>query len=880
MKSSEIRDTFLEYFAERGHQKVASSGLVPAGDPTLLFTNAGMVQFKGVFLGEERRDYSRAVSCQKCMRAGGKHNDLENVGMTARHHTFFEMLGNFSFGDYFKDEATDFAWDFLTRVMNLPEDKLWVTVFEEDDEAERIWTEKREVSPDRVVRMGEKDNFWAMGETGPCGPCSEILIDQGEALGCGAPDCAVGCDCDRYLEIWNLVFMQYNRGTDGTLTPLASPSIDTGMGLERLSAVMQGVRSNYETDLFIPIIETIRGLATSAGLNTTGALSSLRAIADHARATAFLMTEGVLPGNTGRNYVLRRIIRRALRHGRFLGIQRPFLGQVVSTVVEIMAPVYPELIEAQGLVQRALRAEEERFLETLERGLEILDEEVRQLKKAGGTVIPGPLAFKLYDTYGFPVDLTADIVRREGLGVDEEGFERSMAAQREKARLAWKGGAATEGAELYRELASSGMKTIFTGYDFPSSTSRVLAIIKDGKMADKADPGDSIEIITEETPFYGESGGQVGDTGLIRGEGGLEIDVVDTKRPLPALIVHHCRVKTGSLQLDETVELLPDMERRAEIRRNHTATHILHAALRNLLGEHVRQAGSLVRPEGLRFDFSHYEALSFNDLRAIEKKANEAVLANIEVQTHVLSYDEAIKAGALAFFDDKYGEKVRMVSVPGVSRELCGGTHVERTGDIGLIKITAESSVASGVRRIEAVTGRAALDLVISEETILHEAASALKAPPAQLAERARKTSERLRALEKELQDLKRKKAASEASEMRGATQEVRGVKVLAVKTDDADSRALRELADTLRVKIGSGIVVIGASAKGKGVLLAAVTRDLVESFNAGEIIKNLAPIIGGRGGGRPEMAQAGGPEGEKVDVALERAAEIIRAME
>ncbi len=879
MKSSEIREKFLDYFAGHGHQKVASSGLVPAGDPTLLFTNAGMVQFKGVFLGEEERPYSRAVSCQKCMRAGGKHNDLENVGMTARHHTFFEMLGNFSFGDYFKDEATDFAWDFLTRVMNLPEEKLWVTVFEEDDEAERIWTEKRGVRAERVVRMGEKDNFWSMGDTGPCGPCSEILIDQGEALGCGSPDCAVGCDCDRYLEIWNLVFMQYNRQNEGTLTPLTHPSIDTGMGLERLSAVMQGVPSNYETDLFIPIINTIKGLVPGRGLDSPDSASSLNAIADHARAITFLMAEGVLPGNTGRNYVLRRIIRRALRHGRFLGLKEPFLGPVISSVIKIMGPVYPEIQEAEGLVKKAAGSEEERFLETLERGLEILGAEVDNLKKENRTTIPGPLAFKLYDTYGFPVDLTADIVKKNGFIVDEEGFKASMTAQREKARLAWKGGARAEGMDLYRALASSNVKTAFTGYDFPSSTSRVLAIIQDGEAVDQASEGDEVEIITEETPFYGESGGQVGDTGMIRGASGLEIEVRDTQKPLPDIIVHHARIKKGEIRLDDTVELLPDMDRRGAIRRNHTATHILHAALRDLLGEHVRQAGSLVRPDALRFDFSHYEALTFNELRAIEKKANSAVIENITVTTDVLSHDEAIKAGALAFFDDKYGEKVRMVSVPGVSRELCGGTHVTRTGDIGLIKITGESSVASGVRRIEAVTGPSAIDEVQREERVLFDAAASLKVSGAEVAGKIKHVMERLRALEKEVENLKKKAAASDAAKMSQEAKIVKGVKVLAVTAREPDSKTLREMADNLRTKLGSGIVIIGARAGDKGVLLAAVTRDLTTTYNAGEIIKKLAPTIGGRGGGRPDMAQAGGPDGAKITEALEKATEIIEAM-
>ncbi len=875
MKSWEIRKAFLEYFTGKGHHQVPSSPLIPARDPTLLFTNAGMVQFKGVFLGEETRDYKRAVSNQKCMRAGGKHNDLENVGKTARHHTFFEMLGNFSFGDYFKDRATEYAWDFLTNVMGLPEDKLWVTIFEEDDEAGRIWIEKRGVRPERVVRLGAKDNFWSMGDTGPCGPCSEILIDQGEELGCNGPDCRVGCDCDRYLEIWNLVFMQYNREADGALTPLQHPSIDTGMGLERLSAVMQGVTSNYDTDLFTPIIERIKSVIPGEGLFGADSDTSLKAIADHARAITFLMAEGVTPGNTGRNYVLRRIIRRAVRHGRFLGLHEPFLGPVISTVIEIMSPVYPEIKENEALIQRAARAEEENFLQTLERGLEILEAEVAALKNKKAALIPGAFAFKLYDTYGFPVDLTADIVRKDGFTVDEEGFNTSMAEQRKKARLARKGGNA-EGGDLYRSLAKGGMKTAFTGYASDVSSSRVLAIIKDNENVDSASANEKVEIITEETPFYGESGGQVGDTGLIKADG-LEITVENTTKPLPNIIVHHCVIKKGVLKVDDSVELMPDVKRRAAIRRNHTATHIVHAALRGLIGEHVRQSGSLVTPHGFRFDFSHFSALTYDEIKAIEKKANEAVIKNIPVTTEVMAYDDAVKKGALAFFDDKYGAEVRMVNVPGVSKELCGGTHVKRTGDIGLIKLTAESSVASGIRRIEAVTGTSAVEAVLDEETVLREAARTLKVSRPQVVEKIKTMLTRQREMEKEIEALKKKAVASKTGDIMEGVREISGVKVLAVKSEETDSGLLREMADGLRSKLGSGIVVIGASSGAKAVLLTAVTRDLTDTYNAGEIIKRLAPIIGGRGGGRAELAQAGGPEGKKIDEALEQAFDTVK---
>ncbi|MFQ5480558.1 MAG: alanine--tRNA ligase [Thermodesulfobacteriota bacterium] len=875
MKSSNIREAFIKYFTGKGHSEVASSALIPTQDPTLLFTNAGMVQFKGVFLGEEKRDYKRAVSSQKCMRAGGKHNDLENVGKTARHHTFFEMLGNFSFGDYFKDKATEFAWDFLTVVMELPVDKLWVTIYKDDDEAGSIWIKNRGVSPDRVVRLGEKDNFWSMGSTGPCGPCSEILIDQGEALGCGGPDCRVGCECDRYLEIWNLVFMEYNRQADGTLLPLAKPSIDTGMGLERLSAVMQGVTSNYETDLFVPILNTIKGLIPEAGKKAPGADVSLKAIADHSRAITFLMAEGVLPGNTGRNYVLRRIIRRALRHGRFLGLTGPFLGPVISTVIEVMGPVYPEIKEAENLIQRAAKAEEESFLQTLERGLEILDSEVSELKKNNKSIIPGPFAFKLYDTYGFPVDLTADIVTKDGLTVDEAGFNASMDEQRKKARLAWKGGEGSDDTDRYRALAAAGLKTTFTGYSAGSSSSRVLHILKEQTSLNSAVAGEKVDIITEETPFYGESGGQVGDQGVIRAEG-LEITVKNTTKPVPDVIVHHCVIKKGEVKIDDSVELFPDAERRAAIRRNHTATHIVHAALRELIGGHVRQRGSLVSADGFRFDFSHFSALTYDELKAIEKKANEAVLKNIKVTTDVLPYDEAIKAGALAFFDDKYGASVRLVSLPGVSKELCGGTHVNRSGDIGLIKLTAESSVASGIRRLEAVTGTGALKTVLDEECVLREAAAALKVSKAQVGQKIKNILNRQRSLEKEIETLKKKAAAGGGGNGREEVRDINGVKVIALKADETDPKILRDMADTLRSKVGSGIVIIGAAGDKKAVLLAAVTRDLTEKYNAGEIIKNLAPVIGGRGGGRAELAQAGGADGEKIDEALARAYEMI----
>ncbi|OGP23208.1 MAG: alanine--tRNA ligase [Deltaproteobacteria bacterium GWB2_55_19] len=879
MRSSEIRKRFLDYFRKNGHTIVPSSGLVPKGDPTLLFTNAGMVQFKGVFLNEETREYKTAVSCQRCMRAGGKHNDLENVGRTARHHTFFEMLGNFSFGGYFKEGAIKYAWDFLTNEMKLPKDKLWVTVFETDDEAATIWKKSAGVSDDRIVRLGAKDNFWSMGDTGPCGPCSEILIDQGVEAGCGEPTCAVGCDCDRYLELWNLVFMQYNRSVDGKLSPLPSPCIDTGMGLERLSTVLQGKKSNYDNDLFSPIINFIETLSSvKYGADRENDVS-IKAIADHARAISFLMTDGVLPSNEGRGYVLRRIIRRAARHGKFLGLKEPFLYKVNARVVELMGEVYPELKGAAGLIERATKGEEERFFETLERGLALLEEEIKILKGKGEKAIPGEVAFKLYDTFGFPSDLTADIVRKEGFSVDEAGFNRYMDEQKRKARESWKGmEGASASQDLYKSLVASGLKTGFVGYHMEAISSRVLYIIKDGQGVETAFDGDIVEIITAETPFYGESGGQVGDTGAIVGKG-FSITVTDTKKPVNDLITHACRVDAGSVSVGDEAELVPDMARRDATRRNHTATHILHAILRKRIGEHVRQAGSLVEPTGFRFDFNHFEAIGAETLKAIEEEANRAVLKNIEVSTDVLSFDEAVKRGALAFFGEKYGATVRMVSVKGVSSELCGGTHVNRTGDIGLIKITGEGSVASGVRRLEAVTGESAWKAVTEAEEALKESAQILKVPRQDVPDKIRKLLADQKELQKEIERLKGKGKAASAGDLLDNVRKINDVSVLAVKVEAGDAKELREMADALRAKLGSGIVVLAAVQDSKALLLAAVTKDLAKKYSAGEIIKKLAPTVGGRGGGKEDLAQAGGPDPSGIKDAIESAYKTVEEM-
>lgn len=879
MRSDEIRKLFLEYFAKNGHTLVPSSSLVPKGDPTLLFTNAGMVQFKRVFLREETREYVKAATCQRCVRAGGKHNDLENVGRTARHHTFFEMLGNFSFGDYFKEDAIRYAWDFLVNHMKLPADKLWITVFETDNEAAAIWKKESGLPAERIVRMGEKDNFWSMGDTGPCGPCSEILIDQGVEVGCGRLDCRVGCDCDRFLELWNLVFMQYNRDSNGTLLPLPAPSIDTGMGLERLAAVMQGKKTNYESDLFMPLIERIESLTSKKyGVDHDNDVS-IRAIADHARAITFLISDGVLPSNEGRGYVLRRIIRRAARHGRFLGIKEPFIYKLNDTVIGAFSQVYPEVLRAKDIVSRATLGEEERFFETLERGLGMLDDEIRGLKARMATVIPGDVAFKLYDTYGFPVDLTADIVRREGFSVDEEGFSRFMEEQKKKARQAWKGVEETETVqELYKSLSGAGLSSRFVGYNMEAVSSKVLCIVKDGESVDTAFLGDNVEIIAEETPFYAESGGQAGDTGVIVGKG-FVVKINDTKRPFGDLIVHFGTITEGSISVDDTAELLPDLEKRAATCRNHTATHILHAALRNIVGSHARQSGSLVTPKGFRFDFNHFEPLSDDTIKRIEEVMNGVVLKNIEVKTEVLPYKAAIEKGALAFFGEKYGETVRLVRIDGVSAELCGGTHVKRTGDIGLIKITSEGSVASGVRRIEAVTGIGAFENVSRNESALRQISQILKVPRLEIPDKVTKLLEYQKELEKEIERLKGRSKATSADKFLETARKIDGVNVLAMTVDAGDAKDLRETADALRAKMGSGIVILGCRQDGKALLLAAVTKDLTKRFSAGEIIKRLAPVVGGKGGGREDMAQAGGKDADKINEAIKEAYRTVEEM-
>ncbi|MDI6852839.1 MAG: alanine--tRNA ligase [Deltaproteobacteria bacterium] len=874
MNSREVRDVFLRYFEEKGHTVVPSSSLVPAGDPTLLFTNAGMVQFKRVFLGEDPRPYVRAASSQKCVRAGGKHNDLENVGYTARHHTFFEMLGNFSFGDYFKAGAIEMAWELLTERYKLPKDRLWATVFYDDDEARELWQKIAGLPPERIVGLGEKDNFWAMGDTGPCGPCSEIIIDQGEAMACG-PDCGIGrCECDRYLEIWNLVFMQFNRTAKGDMEPLPKPSIDTGMGLERLCAVVQGVQSNFDTDLLRPVIGRIEDLAgESYGGPDRLKNVAFRVIADHSRATSFLIADGVLPSNEGRGYVLRRIIRRALRFGRLLNLKTPFLPTVCQRVVELMGEVYPELKAAQSFMDQVVSNEEERFADTLDHGLRLLHEELAALKAGSGRVLAGEVAFKLYDTYGFPLDLVQDALREEGLSLDYEGYEEHMRRQREASRAAWKG-TGEEVPEVYVELAAW-PPTRFLGYETLSADSTVLALIRHEAKGDQAEAGEEVEVVTTATPFYGEAGGQVGDTGWITGPG-WKIEVLNTQKLPNDLIVHQGVVREGVVKVNDPAHLTVDSERRARIARHHTATHILQAALQKHLGSHVKQSGSLVTPERLRFDFTHFAAIDRKTLEELELDINTAVAQNLPVEVTQLSMQEAMASGAMAIFEEKYGEEVRLVAIPGVSKELCGGTHVSRTGDLGLVKIVSEAGIAAGIRRVEAVCGPEAVRLVQEEEDELLEAAGLLKAGRGELVARLEKVLKRTKELEKQVETLKSQIAAVQAGDLLEQVRQVNGVSVLSLEVGATDPKGLREFAVKLHNRLKSGIVVLGSRADDKALLIAMVSKDLTKRFNAGEIIRELAPIVGGSGGGRADMAQAGGPEKDKLPKALEQAYEVI----
>lgn len=853
MTSAELRKAFIDFFVKNGHTAVHSSPVVPANDPTLLFTNAGMVQFKDVFLGKEKRDYSRATSVQRCIRAGGKHNDLENVGYTARHHTFFEMLGNFSFGDYFKREAIQYAWDFLTKELGLPEKKLWVTVFEEDQEAEDIWLKEVGVSPERFSRCGAKDNFWSMGDTGPCGPCSEIFYDHGPEVA-GGPPGSPGEEGDRYIEIWNLVFMQFNRDADGTLTPLPKPSVDTGMGLERLAAVMQGVHNNYDIDLFKAIVKKASELTGEKDLTN----SSLRVIADHIRSCAFMIVDGVLPSNEGRGYVLRRIIRRAIRHGYKLGQSQPFFHQLVPTLVEQMGEAYPELVKAQAEVERALKLEEERFAETLEHGMKLLEEAIANMD---GLVIDGEVAFKLYDTYGFPLDLTADVARERGLTVDEEGFAKAMEAQRERARAASNFASTVQG-----EVEFEG-DTEFVGYAEDETDAQILALFKDGEKVDVLKQGESGTVILNKTPFYAESGGQVGDTGSLT-EGMNSFHISDTQKQ-NKLFLHHGEVTAGELKTGQKVHAQIDVKKRRNSERNHSATHLLHAALRTLLGEHVQQKGSLVTPERLRFDFQHFEPISAEKLREIEQLVNKNIMFNAPVGMQEMEIEAAKEMGAMALFGEKYGDVVRVVDMGEFSVELCGGTHVKAAGDIGPFKILQETGIASGVRRIEAVTGELAWQNIYQTEDDIQSVADQVKSDRQQVVKKVAQVVEQQKALEKQLKSLQAKLAASQGDELASQVVKVGDVNVLAAKLEGADMGVLRDILDKLRSKLAPAIIVLGTAGENKVNLVAGVSKEITDTFKAGEVVNHVAQQVGGKGGGRPDMAQAGGKDPSKLDEAL-----------
>ena len=873
MKSKEIRTLYLEYFRTKGHEVIKSSPLIPRGDPTLLFTNAGMVQFKSVFLGGEQRTYARAASCQKCVRAGGKHSDIENVGRTARHHTFFEMLGNFSFGDYFKKDAISFAWELLTKQFALPEEKLWVSVFENDNEAARLWTDLTGVPEARIVRLGATDNFWQMGDTGPCGPCSEIIIDQGPEVGCKRKECAVGCDCDRFLEIWNLVFMQFNRDEKGTLTPLPKPSIDTGMGLERVSAILQGKLNNFDTDIFSTIISAItRSTGTTYG-RTPESDTSIRVIADHMRAIAFLLAEGLMPSNEGRGYVLRRILRRASRHARLLGVDKPLLHTLLASVSEAMGDIYPELLEEEERSSKLLMLEEERFTRTLEQGMRIMDDLISGAKKSHEKMIHGKELFRLYDTYGFPLDLTRDIATDNGLLIDEEGFHEEMQVQRERARASWVGEEEAV-ASIYRELLSEIGKSEFTGYVTLESESVIKGILQNGKIIKEAGEGSEVEIFLDRTPFYGESGGQVGDTGEIIGEHFMAT-VTDTKNPLEGLLSHAIKIRKGTLRVWDRVRCRVDAEKRSATMRNHTATHLLQASLRSVLGDHVKQAGSFVSPERFRFDFTHFSGLEESEIASLETMVNEIILENIQVVTSVMDIKTAIDSGATALFGERYGDSVRVVSVRGVSSELCGGTHCRATGDIGLFVIASEGSVSSGIRRIEGFTGSAAFHYLKEKALELKKIDALLKTDHAYT--KIERLLSEIKALERDREEVKAKAAVKDASAIIEGARRINGIMVISHRVDDLEQKDLRTLADTLRDKIGSGVIFITSVKDGQASMLAVVTKDLINRFNAGEILKEVAAMTGGRGGGKAEMAQGGTNRLDALESAMESVYGIIR---
>ncbi len=875
MKSQEIRARFLGAFQQRGHRVVPSSSLIPQNDPTLFFTNAGMVQFKDVFTGLDVRDYRRATTVQKCLRVSGKHNDLENVGRTPRHHTFFEMLGNFSFGDYFKAEAIPWAWELLTGDLGIDPSRLWITVYEEDDEALELWAQIPGVSRARIQKLGAKDNFWAMGDTGPCGPCSEIHYDHGPEHGpAGGP----ASESPRYVEIWNLVFMQFERSADGTLTPLPRPSIDTGAGLERVAAVLQGKYSNYDTDCFTPVIEAaarMAGLRYGAGGEGDVAL---RVIADHARASAFLVADGVMPSNEERGYVLRRIMRRAIRFGVKIGLKRPFLWEAARAVIDHMGPHYPELQERQQFVTEVIRGEEERFSETLERGLGLLERELAQIDATEGRrELSGEVAFKLQDTYGFPIDLTRLIAAERDVGVDEDAYRTHLEMQKAASRAGWKGSGEQRVSDLFHALHNEGFRSVFTGYQHEEDDGTIIALVRDGERVDALNAGEQGLLVTDRSPMYAESGGQVGDLGTVTGRAG-SASVQDTTRPVEGLIVHHVELRSGSLQLGERVRLTVDRTRRDRTRLNHTATHLLHAALREVLGDHVVQKGSLVTPERLRFDFAHHKPMSPEEMERVEDLVYAEILRNAAVDTEECAIDDARKKGAMALFGEKYGDRVRVVSVPGFSIELCGGTHARRTGDIGLFRLLSEGGVAAGVRRVEAITGLGALAWLRARDAAAREAASQLRATPEQLPEALQKVLDERKRLSGELEALKRQVAAAAAANLIDRARSINGIKVLAAELD-GDTATLRDEADRLRDQLGSAVVVLGARDPDGVRLVATASKDLAgKKVHAGKLVQQVAQAVGGGGGGRPDMAQAGGKNPDALPGALEAVYSLVEA--
>ncbi len=914
MTSKEIRDTFLQFFQKHDHHLFAGSSLIPEGDATLLFTNAGMVQFKDIFTGKVPRPVPTATTCQKCMRAGGKHNDLENVGYTARHHTFFEMLGNFSFGEYFKERAIELSWELLVNRFKLPQEQLTITIYLDDDEAFEIWNKHIGLPEGKILRLGEKDNFWAMGDTGPCGPCSEIIIDQGEQFSCSNPQCDPTCDCGRYLELWNLVFMQYFRSEQGKLSPLPKPSIDTGMGLERIAAVLQGTRSNYETDLFRPTItflEELSGKKYQIEPFETKNNFSLRVIADHARACTFLINDGVLPANEGRDYVLRRIIRRAARHGKMLGIDKPFLYKTIDQVIKVMGGPYPDLEDRQQFIETIIQQEEERFIHTLERGMAVLNEVMEKAAGSGEKLISGEEIFRLYDTFGFPVDIAQDILKENNLSFDENGFQAAMENQRNMARQSWQGMGAETPAHtgLYEKLAKKLPTTTFLGYDSLESSAKVLAVLRNGERVKEASCGEEVDIILDQSPFYGEKGGQVGDQGILEHERisgsegipehegirenikkniskyeemreeheGTRLTVLDTKSS-HQFIIHHGKIEKGSLREGDTIQAKVDQSRRGDIAGNHTATHLLQAALRQILGDHIKQAGSLVAPDKLRFDFTHFTNVLPDELAKIEALMNKKIREDLEVSTKVMNLDEAVKI-AVALFGEKYDQEVRVVQVADFSSELCGGTHTKRTGEIGLFKIINESSIAAGVRRIEALSGKSAFDYFQQLDHEVSSTAELLKTDVNNISKRVEQLTNTLRQKEKEILQLKNKLSATLSKDILKHRQEIMGVPLIThhLKEVELDQAGLRNMADILKNQLRSGIIVLGTTLNGKVNLVAVVTEDLTKKFHAGKIIKKIASIVGGSGGGRPNMAQAGGTKPENLPEALQEVQKIIK---